>query len=160
MIRRTSKIFPFKDDFFEGSWYGNTTLPCMVADLNKIIFYADKSGNMKNKKQRKMVVIVDAIISGEGDGPLNPKSKNTGLLIGGYDPFFIDDFCARIIGLDADKLNILKQVKEIKYYPIINHKNIEYTFDGKFYNLEELVKKTNFNFVLPSGWEKTSKKID
>lgn len=75
LINATRVIYPYKDPYFEGSWYGNDTIPRTITDLNKIVFYADKKGILKDNVQRKMFILVDAIIAGEKEGPLNPSPK-------------------------------------------------------------------------------------
>ena len=45
-----------KQKYEEGSWYGNTTISRTVADINRIICYADKTGKMMKLKQRNRCV--------------------------------------------------------------------------------------------------------
>ena len=52
----------------------------MTVDLLRIFIYADKEGNLQNTPSRKILSIVDGIIGGEGDGPLNPDSKKCSLI--------------------------------------------------------------------------------
>ena len=77
----SSEIIPEKycdaDEFpqSEGSWYGNDTLWRCIVDLNKVLFYSNKKGVMQKTRQRKYLTIVDAIIAGEKEGPLEPTPK-------------------------------------------------------------------------------------
>ena len=50
----------------EGSWYGNNTISKTIADINKIIWYADKNGVMRKEQQRKMFIVADMIWGGGG----------------------------------------------------------------------------------------------
>ena len=58
-----------------GSWYGNDTIWRMIYDLNKIILFSrPRETTCANKKQREYLCILDGVISGEGNGPLQPLS--------------------------------------------------------------------------------------
>ena len=50
------------------------------------------------------LAIVDGIIGMEGDGPLNGEAKPMGVLVMGNDLLAVDATCARLMGLDADKV--------------------------------------------------------
>ena len=45
---------------------------------------------MKNTPQRKYYAIVDGVVAGEGDGPMDVDAKEAGILIAGSDPVAID----------------------------------------------------------------------
>ncbi|HET9365374.1 MAG TPA: DUF362 domain-containing protein, partial [Candidatus Angelobacter sp.] len=53
-----------------GAWHGNDTIWRMVYDINRIIRYAAPDGELKPTPQRDYVAIMDAMIAGEGNGPL------------------------------------------------------------------------------------------
>ena len=67
-----------REPYDEGSWYGNDTLWRTVLDLNRLLIYADRNGIMTNSPQRKCLTIVDAIIAGEGEGPMEPDARTCG----------------------------------------------------------------------------------
>ncbi|MBR5337921.1 MAG: DUF362 domain-containing protein [Lachnospiraceae bacterium] len=92
------------ENYWEGSWYGNDTIWRTVVDLNKIMFYADKKGIMRNEKQRKYFTVADMIISGEKEGPLEPSPKEVGVLILGEDPLLIDQTISSLMGFDYRKI--------------------------------------------------------
>lgn len=96
-------------NIFSGAWYGNDTIWRSVIDLNKIIFYADKEGNMKKQRQRKYFTLIDGIIAGEGNGPLDPTPKKSGLLIGGKDPIAVDYVAIKMMGIDPNRIKLLTQ---------------------------------------------------
>ncbi|HUY12625.1 MAG TPA: DUF362 domain-containing protein [Terriglobia bacterium] len=52
--------------------------------------------------------IVDGIVGMEGEGPLDGKPKNTGLLVMGDDPVAVDATCARIMGIRPERIGYLK----------------------------------------------------
>jgi len=79
-------IWPPPDPYFEGSWWGNDTLWRTILDLNRIARYANQTGRMHESPQRKILVLMDAVIAGEEEGPLEPRAKPCGYLIAGLDP--------------------------------------------------------------------------
>ena len=106
-----------KEHIREGSWYGNDTVWRMVLDLNRILLYADKDGKLESTK-RKILHLADGIILGEGEGPLEPRAKPAGILVGGFDPVVIDTSIARLLGLDYRKIPLLRRAWQVVEYPI------------------------------------------
>lgn len=97
------------DAIRSGNWYGNDTTWRMVIDLNRILMYTDNNGKLHNTPVRRCFYVVDAIISGEGNGPLDPTPKHAGVVIAGFNPVAVDLVCARLMGFDYRKLPILSR---------------------------------------------------
>lgn len=93
-------LYPFEGPIMEGSWYGNDTLWRTIHDLNHIIFYADKDGVLRDSRQRKYLCIVDGIVGGEREGPLDHVPREAGIIIGGFHPCAVDYASAYIMGYD------------------------------------------------------------
>lgn len=152
-IRCTEFIVPYKDAYFEGSWYGNDTLPRTIADLNRILLYADKNGIMNNTVQRKMFILVDAIIGGENEGPLYPTAKPCGVLVAGYDPAAVDLVCSRIMGFDYEKIPQFKYIMADNKYPVSHVTGDDLELKSKeslqFNNLNRVLSKP---FKPAKGW--------
>ena len=92
-----------------GAWHGNDTIWRMVYDLNRIIRYADASGTLKPEPQRAYVAVMDAVIAGEGNGPLQPLPVDLGIVLAADDPFKLDIVMARLMGFDYRKIPSLGQ---------------------------------------------------
>lgn len=92
-----------------GNWHGNDTIWRTVYDVMKCWIYADKEGRLQSEPQRKFLCIVDGIIGGEGNGPLAPKARASGVCIAGFDPIAVDTASAALMGFDPDKLKILNK---------------------------------------------------
>lgn len=106
-----------------GSWYGNDTLWRMVLDLNKILFYANTDGSLRDDvpdNRKRYISLVDAVISGDGNGPDAPNRKDTGILIIGTDPVSVDCVCAKIMGFDWQKIPITKNSFGVKNFPSLD----------------------------------------
>jgi uncharacterized protein (DUF362 family) len=91
----------------EGSWQGNDTIWRTVLDLNRILFYADRAGVLRDRPQRRYLAIVDGIIAGEGEGPLASTPRAAGLLIAGQDPALVDVACARAMGYRLERIPMI-----------------------------------------------------
>jgi uncharacterized protein (DUF362 family) len=98
--------------------YENDALWRCLSDLNKITQYADKQGKIKTSKQRKVLSIVDGIIGGEGEGPINVIPKVCSAVIAGLDPVNVDAACLQVMGWDVDAVPLVKNCAAITDYPI------------------------------------------
>ena len=101
-----------------GNWHGNDTTWRMVLDLNRILRYATSYGVLADAPVRRFFSLVDGIVAGEGNGPLDPQPRPTGLLLAGTDPLAVDLTCARLMGFDAGRLPLLTRAGEPHRYPI------------------------------------------
>ena len=91
-----------------GSWYGNDTVWRMIYDLNRIIRYGTPdSEQLKDEPQREYIAILDGMVAGEGNGPLQPLPVPLGCLIVADDPFLMDTVMAALMGFDPEKIPML-----------------------------------------------------
>ena len=135
-----------KDIINEGSWHGNDTLWRCIIDINNILFYADKNGLLKEAIQRKYFCLVDGIIAGEGDGPVNPFPRPCGLLIAGTNPVAIDFACSRIMGFDWKKLPSIKHGFANRFFKLVDFTPEEV----------EIISNSGYiyeYFIPPTNWE-------
>jgi hypothetical protein len=80
----------------------------MAYDLNlAVIFGCSSGGALSRERQRTVLSIVDGMVSGEGNGPLQPLPVNSGVLIGATNPFLVDLVMARLMGFDYHKIPLL-----------------------------------------------------
>lgn len=93
-----------RDSYDEGSWFGNDTIWRTVLDLNKIVFFADKDGVMRKTAQRRMVVLCDMVVIGQGEGPLLPEPGDWHMLAFCDDPCVHDIAMARMMGTDSSTI--------------------------------------------------------
>jgi hypothetical protein len=96
------------DTVRSGNWHGNDTTWRMVLDLNRILFYGDAAGRWHERPVRRFFSVVDGIVAGEGNGPLDPRPRPTGIIIAGSNPVAVDLNCARLMGFDYEKLPMLR----------------------------------------------------
>ena len=91
-----------------GNWHGNDTTWRMVLDLNKALFHFDGEGKLR-KQPRRYLSIIDGIIAGEGNGPMEADAKPCGVLIAGVNPVAVDFVGAEIMGFDWRKIPTLHE---------------------------------------------------
>ncbi len=62
--------------------------------------------------------IVDGIVGMEGDGPIMGEAKNAGVLVMGRNAPAVDATCARVMGIDPQKIHYLTGATELGLGPI------------------------------------------
>lgn len=107
-----------------GNWYGNDTVWRMCLDLNKIVAYGNPDGSLRDPRQgnrKRHYVLVDAILAGEGRGPLNPDPVAAGVVLFGVHPPSVDAACAYLMGFDPDKVPIVSRAFQCRQFPLASH---------------------------------------
>lgn len=139
-----------------GGWYGNDTLWRTIIDLNKVVLYSDENGVLKednNKNRKRYIGIVDGILAGEGNGPVEPEIKEAGIIICGGNPVSIDCVAAKIMQFDYKKIpQIVNAFKSIKYRLIsTKYEDIICSYNGE----EKIIDDISFSYEkwkAPQGW--------
>lgn len=103
-----------------GSWYGNDTLWRCIVDINKILLYANKQGQMQEKQQRKYLSLIDGIVGGEGEGPLSPIPKRAGVILAGANPIAVDICATMLMGFDYEKIPLISNALKLRKYRLID----------------------------------------
>ncbi len=129
-----------------GNWIGNDTVWRGILDINRILMYGDLTGKMCTRRQREMLVIVDGIIAGEGLGPLAPRPRRFGGVLGGTDPVEVDIACCHLMGLDPKKVKLVANAVNGRGLPLSPIRWNTLTWSEEFWKLTE-------PFELPPGWE-------
>lgn len=92
----------------EGSWHGNDTIWRTCLDLNRVLLYAGADGRMREAPQREEISIVDAVVAGQGNGPLAPEPLATGAILAVRNPATGDFIGAALLGFDPEKIPLLR----------------------------------------------------
>ena len=135
-----------------GMWYGNDTLWRTILDVNKIVYFCDKSGNMCSKPQRKVLHFGDMVVCGEKEGPLRPTYKKVGGILFSDNPVTFDLCVVKLMGYDYKKFltlfNALKKCnlkqEDIDEIKLCSNEDM---FDKRIMDIEY-----NFGFVASAGW--------
>ncbi len=100
--------------------FANDVVWRVMADLNKIVLYADNNGVLQPLKQRRYLSVVDAIIGMEGPTVYNPPGvlRPTGAIIVGQNPVAVDAVSSRVMGFNYTVLNSVVNMEQISDHPI------------------------------------------
>ena len=120
---------------YNGSWIKNDTLWRTILDVAKVVEYSDKTGNLAETKQRKVLSIIDGVIAGEGNGPLGATAKYCNVLLGSMNMYHLDFLATKMMGFNTHKIKYLKDIQE---------RDINYTCNQS--------KLPGFKFVTPERW--------
>ena len=147
LVRKSKSMDPYAT--CGGAWYGNDTLWRMIVDLNYLLMHTDQTGRLCPEPQRRWLSIVDAVVAGQGDGPLSPDPLPLGKLIAGWNEVEVDATCARLLGLDWRKLKYLAE----GYPRLFERSDLDeltvQTSQGKLLALKELAPGS---CSVPEGW--------
>ena len=102
----------------EGSWSGNDTIWRTCLDLNRILLYGRADGTLADQPQRRVLHLVDAIVAGQGDGPLSPEPLPLGLLLAGRSAAAVDWVGSRLLGYEPEQIPITRHAFDRFRWPI------------------------------------------
>ena len=104
----------------EGSWSGNDTIWRTCLDLNRILLYGRAEGTLAQEPQRQAVHLVDAVIAGQGDGPLAPQPLPLGFIFAGCNAAAVDTIGAHLLGYDPERIPVVQHAFDHFLYPLTN----------------------------------------
>ena len=138
----------------EGSWSGNDTIWRTGLDLNRILLYGEADGSMASAPRRRVIHLADAIVAGQGDGPLAPQPLVLGLLFAGNNAACVDWFGARLLGYDPQLVPIVREAFGEFRWPISKFKseNIQVSGDWGTGKIDQLRFREQPAVVHPFGW--------
>ncbi len=134
-----------------GAWPGNDTLWRTIYDLNLLLQCADADGTLRDTPQRRVVSVVDGLVCGEGNGPLQPLPRPIDWLAFGDDPFLIDTALAWFMGFDPERVPLLARRGSYAgpEWGDFELSDVRVEVDAKSIALAE---GPNFAFLAPPGW--------
>lgn len=141
-----------------GNWYGNDTIWRMILDLNKVLLYANPDGSMREDiivNAKRYIGIVDAVLAGEGHGPLAPDPVQMRYIICGTSPVAIDAVSATLMGFDPLKIPTIARSFEIRRFPLSGFalEEILVTIESRSFLLHNLPEKYVLPFEPQFGWK-------
>jgi len=144
------------DRSWEGSWGGNDTLWRTIVDLNRAALYADAEGALHATPQRTMFTIVDAMLAGEGEGPMAPEPVPMGCLLASSHPLAAELAAARLACWPESALRHIGGAFQWKRYPLAAFRREELDLDAyelRGERLEPCAWESLSRFLRPtSGW--------
>ena len=102
----------------EGSWFGNDTVWRTCLDLQRIVRYGRLDGTIGVTPMRQVISITDALVGGEGEGPMMPTPVLAGYLTGAINPAAAEWAHARLMGFDPRRIPLLLAAFSNFSYPL------------------------------------------
>jgi uncharacterized protein (DUF362 family) len=131
----------------EGSWSGNDTVWRMCVDLNRILLYGQPNGVLGSQPARQVLHIADAIIAGQGDGPLSPQPLPLGLILAGNNAAAMDWVGSEMLGYDPRRVAIVREAFGDFPWPLASFAPDQIELLGNWHpgNADQA-------FLHPAGW--------
>lgn len=138
----------------DGDWYGNDTVWRMVLDLNTLLFYVDRAGQLRDVPQRRYLSLIDGIIGGMEEGPLKPRPCPAGILVAGFNPVAVDVVCARVMGFDDQRIPQIRRALERTWLPLGNFAVSQIVVKSNVARWEQILQSNDvgLNFTPTRGW--------
>jgi uncharacterized protein (DUF362 family) len=139
----------------EGSWSGNDTIWRTCLDLNRILLYGTPQGTMADTVQRRVIHITDAIVAGQGNGPLSPEPLPMGLLLAAGNAAAMDFVGAHLLGYPPENIPIVREALETFHWPLTSftRNDIRLLGDlGEGVADEVLSRRPPVTISYPAGW--------
>ena len=107
------------DPVRDGGWHGNDTVWRMVVDIVRIACYGNRAVEaMEAGKQRHILTVIDGIVAGENEGPLEATPRRSGIIVAGANPLLTDIAAVGIMGFDHRKIPLLRESLAVTEWPI------------------------------------------
>ena len=114
----------------EGSWSGNDTIWRTGLDLNRILLYGRSDATLADTAERRVMHLVDAVVAGQGDGPLRPDPLAVGLIFMGSNAAAVDWVGAQLLGYDPARIRIVRESFGNFRWPIASFSSSDVTVLG------------------------------
>jgi uncharacterized protein (DUF362 family) len=97
---------------------------------------------------------VDAILAGEGDGPLSPDPVDFGYVICGTNPIAIDSVCAYMMGFNPHLIPSIEKAFKISSLPLcsFSYNDIRVFYQDNNYPIFNLPTELSKPFASQFGW--------
>jgi len=137
----------------DGSWSGNDTIWRTCLDINRILLYGRPDATMTPTVQRRVIHLVDAVVAGQGNGPLAPDPLPMGLLLASENAAAMDWVGARLLAYEPSKIPIVSRAFEKFRWPLVTFASNEVSITGDLGEgfADELL-HPDFAVDYPIGW--------
>ena len=138
---------------FDGNWHGNDTCWRMVLDLNRILIYGKSDGTMAEEPQRKLYSLTDAIICGQGNGPLHPSPIFVGAVTFSDSAPTADVVHASLLRVDYKKAPLIREAFGNFRWPLAEARVEPQVYcDNQLMTSDEVARKFGVNATPAPGW--------
>jgi uncharacterized protein (DUF362 family) len=138
-----------------GAWHGNDTCWRMALDLARILHHADRAGVLHESIQRRHLSLIDGIVAGECNGPLDPRAADAGTLAFGDDVAATDKVACRLMAFDPEAIPLVRESFRRMSLPVTSRDagdDIECVLNGAVVVDRDLEPVLGRPFEPPAGW--------
>jgi uncharacterized protein (DUF362 family) len=107
---------------------------------------------MADTPQRTMHTLTDAIVCGEGEGPLAPEPIYCGAITFSSNPVAADLCHAALLRLDSERIKLLRGLQETMRWPLHTDAPSVFCVGSRRMNLAEIATAHGINARPPRGW--------
>lgn len=139
-----------------GNTERNDILWRVTIDLNRILLYADARGEIHDVPCRKYFSMVEGIVAGEREGPLDPSPVDAGMLLCGADPWAVDALATELMGFDHRRVPILNEILKLEDHPLTalsSFESIEALMEDESFSAAELPPSSRLQMRPSEGWQ-------
>jgi uncharacterized protein (DUF362 family) len=144
-----------EDTNLEGSWHGNDTVWRTTLDLQRILRFGRTNGSLSSEPQRYVVSITDAIVGGEGEGPMSPLPVPSAFLTGAINSAAAEWVNARLMGFDPQRIPLTRAAFVDCQFPIVRFgpESIRAYLGGHRFTAAEIFPFDHRAFMPSKGWQ-------
>ena len=138
----------------EGTWHGNDTTWRMVLDLNRLLIYGREDGTLATEPQRRVFSLTDAIVAGQGNGPLAPEEISFGAVTFAENSVFADLVHSALMRFDWRRIALIREAFTPMDYPLVDlpPEDAAAYCAGRNLSFAEIVNSHSKAFRPPDGW--------
>ncbi len=148
----------------EGAWSGNDTIWRTGLDLNRILLYGRPDASFGEEPQRRVIHLVDAVVAGQGNGPLAPQPLPLKLTLAGQNAAAVDWVGAQLLGYDAQRIAICREAFGQFRWPLTRFTHRDVTLVGDLGEgiADELLQERacSVSVSYPPGWSDAALRRD
>jgi uncharacterized protein (DUF362 family) len=140
------------DPEIEGGWHGNDTTWRMTLDLNRIALYGRADGSMADAPQRTLWSLTDALVAGDGEGPLAPAPLALGVVTCAASAAAADAVHAALLRLDGERIPLVHGAWQPFRWPLAPPDAPHAMLGDRCLALDEVAETLGVDARPPSGW--------
>jgi uncharacterized protein (DUF362 family) len=142
------------DGNLQGAWHGNDTVWRTCLDLQKVLHYGKGDGELAQTRQREVITITDAIIAGDGDGPLAPSSVSMGTMTLGTNSAALEWVHCLLMRLAPEKIKLVACAFADDVSPLaeFSPRDVRVHVNGELLSDLDSVSRFSHSFTPPEGW--------
>jgi uncharacterized protein (DUF362 family) len=152
--RSLARVYSRTGGLRYGAWYGNDTAWRMTLDIAKLVNNGTVLSQVGDYPARSHLVLVDGIVGGEGDGPLNPQPVHSGVLIFSDNAALADYAACSLMGYDPQRLPLIRCAFSQAFHSVFSGgvDSVDTIQDGERVRLSAPLKPHTHKYITPRGW--------